>query len=71
MKWEPRKVDKSPEEKALDEAMADYERHFGKPFVFDFAAHSEALTEMVAAIRRMITENKEQAAPEYEKGDVY
>lgn len=60
---------KSQEEKRMRDAMADYEKHFGERYVFDFGGPSMTMEETTAEIRRLIAENKKQEIPEYSIDD--
>lgn len=63
--------EKTPEEKAFDNANKEYTEKFGRPYVFDFASDFATLDETISDIRRRIRENDPQKAPEYEKGVLY
>lgn len=62
---------KSPEEKAFEELNAQYEKQFGKPYVFAIGFDSNSWSETLADIRRRIAENDPQPEPDYQPGDLY
>ena len=71
MNWGERKVNKSPEEVAFDEAREAYQLHFGEAYVIDFADEPKTFGEAVEEINRMIADNKKQTADKYEPGVLY
>ena len=56
---------RSQEEKRMRDAMADYEKHFGERYVFQFGGPYMTMEETTAEIRRLIAENKKQELLSY------
>ena len=62
---------KTEDEKRFDDLNAEYQKAFGRPYVFDYAAESMTFEETLADIRRRIAENDPQKPPEYKPGAEY
>lgn len=62
---------KSPEELALDAAMAAYYEHFGEHYGFQIGWSSQTTEEATEEIYRLIAEDRKQALMPYRKGILY
>lgn len=63
--------EKTEHEKLFDDLNAEYQKAFGVPYVFDFAAEPMTPEETLADIRRRIAENDPQKPPAYKPGVEY
>ena len=64
-------IKKSPAEENLDRAMADYEAHFGRPYVFQVGGPAMGIDETIEAIRRCIDTDTPQELIKYDPKNVY
>ena len=71
MTFEPRNPNKSAAELELDTAMAEYEKRFGKPYVFQMGFHNLTTEETIAEIRQLIATGKKQKLHRYDSDKVY
>ena len=62
---------KSAEEVEFEEASKEYAQKFGAGYALRYSDEFQTIPEAIADIRRRITENDPQPAPEYEPGDIY
>lgn len=62
---------KTEDEKRFDDLNAEYQKAFGIPYVFDYAAESMTFEETLADMRRRIAENDPQKPPAYKPGVEY
>ena len=70
MKFDKKPAKRTAEEQALERALADYEAHFGEPYVFRIGFGSSP-SETIKDVRGLIEKDQRQTVGQYDPDFVY